>query len=540
AVRTNAEGRFHVGVQSWARQSQASSDWMVAAGHPEYGIATVKGLKLPKEGGTLEVRVVLARGLTISGRVEWHGGGPVAAANVTLSPKKSGPRQGVITALVQAASASAGGSRSMRSDFDGSFRFAGVPSGTYRLSATTTDGKSRSEEIEAGAMDVRLEVQKTSFIGGQVVDEEGKPVTGASVTVLIPSGKKKESKRSANTSGNGRFRIVHVEAGTYVIEVAPSKQQWWGAPQDHFVKQTLDAVTTGVDDLIIRVDRGAPIRGRVLGPSGKPMRGAGVIAIPKKIERRRGGNYWNAMHPSAVTDAQGEFKLRGVGEQAFELLVLAHGMLPETHDATAGQEGLVIRVSKGGEIRGKLLGVDGKPVSGQWLWLQVVGGEAQKRMSDLQRRAGQSWHQYGQRTGTNTDGDGKFAIVGLIPGEYRINGQIQGGVIPDVKVTSGGPPITIRLERPMTVSGLIVDAQGGPLVFSTENARVWVNARIGNRWLQGTQAHSDGTFEIKNLPAGTLTLQIWGGTDYKAKTVEVEAGTSGLEIALEKNVPKPR
>ena len=193
---------------------------------------------MPKEGDTLEVRVVLARGLGVSGRVEWQGGGPVGAANVTLSPKSSAPRQSGITVLPQGASASVGPSRSTRSHFDGSFQFAGVPPGTYTLRATTTDGKSRGEEIVAGALDVRLEVQKTSFVGGQVVDDEGKPVAGASVSVLIPSGKKKDSKRTANTSSNGRFRIVHVESGTYAVEVAPSKQQWWGAPQDHFVKQT--------------------------------------------------------------------------------------------------------------------------------------------------------------------------------------------------------------------------------------------------------------------------------------------------------------
>ncbi|MFQ5844357.1 MAG: carboxypeptidase regulatory-like domain-containing protein, partial [Planctomycetota bacterium] len=538
AARTDAEGRFRLGVQKWQRDNLATADWAVYAAHPDYALALRKGLSLPGKGDSVEVRLVMEPGQRVAGQVKWADGRPVPNASVSLSPKRdpqSKPRPVVVVEGV--ANRAARLRRRARTDAEGRVDSRGVEPGPYLVSASTADGKTRSEEVEAGATDLRLEMQATAHIGGLVVDDLGKPVPRAQVTALIPEGKTIR-RASATTGTGGRFQVSQLEPGTYTLEVAPRRQQWYGQGVVRFTKKTVDGVATGTDDLIVRVEPGAKIRGRVLGPGGQPVKGAGVVAMPQKLDPKRRRQSWNVARPTTVTDADGNFELRGVGEEPVELLAAAHGLVPAAMPASAGQQGVVIRLEEGAEIRGRLLDVRGKPVSGQWLWLQPLTPEVAQRSGDWPPRGGQAYYSFGRRSNAQTDSRGKFRFAGLFEGEYQLNGQPPGGVLPLVKVRTGERSLVVRLEEPLSVSGRIVDSDGNP-VGPAAGRNVWINARQGTRWLRGVQAKADGTFELRNLPAGTVTLQAWAYPAYNQASVDVVAGSTGVVITLTKRTPPP-
>jgi hypothetical protein len=123
----------------------------------------------------------------------------------------------------------------------------------------------------------------------------------------------------------------------------------------------------------------------------------------------------------------------------------------------------------------------------------------------------------------------------LLPGEYRPYLQSNEGVLPATKLHTDAGTVTLRLEPPLTVRGQVVGTDGQAIV--PEGYQIWINARRGQAYFRGTRVQPDGTFELKGLPPGTLTLQVWSSGRFMPATVEVTAGDLNVTIVLAARPP---
>jgi len=517
-VRTDAEGRFSLRVPEWQAKQSAATNWAIGAVSFAYPLQVKTGLRLPKEGDTRDVHFVLEEGGVIAGAVEFEGRGPIPNVRVTVSPKR-GKDDGM----------DARQSRYTYTDLAGRFLVKGIGAGDWVVAATHADGKADAVTAVAGDQGIRIELKATLALAGVVLDDEDNPVVNARVGAVL--GKDKFSW--TNTDSSGRFRVAHLEPGDYPLEVTPQQQNqnYYGAQQagGGFKKTRTRAYPAGSDDVVVRVEPGSRISGRVLGPGGKGIGGAGVMAVPKTKGLK--------MQPTAFTNGRGEFTLKGVEQGAYDVVVLASGYLIESTTASVGESGVEVRVREGGTIMGRLLKPGGTPLGGQWLSFQAADDEVRKKLHKWQSRGQQGWNAIGgwQRMSTSTNADGTFEITGLFPGRYKLSLMTQHGVAPDVELHTDGAATTIRLEPALTITGRIVTEDGSAL-----EGQLWVSALRDSRTFGWTQPDSEGNFELKGLPSGAVTVQVYSNNVYQAARVDATAGDRNVRVVVKPRASSPK
>jgi len=167
---------------------------------------------------------------------------------------------------------------------DGSFVLENLPEGTYTISTSfgfpaglmTTWQRVyvRKGETEKVTVTVRSETPTVS-ITGEVIDIDGKPVSGA--TVLINS----EPMLRAVTDENGRFSFSELPAIRF------------GGPATYFVTVMKPGFasrseTVKIDDgkspeVRLMLEPGALIEGQLVNEKGEPVGGMPVYAVPEEL-----------------------------------------------------------------------------------------------------------------------------------------------------------------------------------------------------------------------------------------------------------------
>ena len=526
--RTDAEGKFSIHLQGWQLQQMASQKWAIAAVSYQYPLQIKRDLRAPKDGESQFVRFTLEGGGKISGTVEVEGMGPAPNVRVAVSPKYLDPKE-------RAKDARQG--RYVYTDLVGRFEVEGIGSGEWTVSTYTPDGKSESQTAVAGDSDVRLKIQATLAIAGLVVNEDGKPISRAQVYAALPGTNKKQRKR-VQTDPSGRFRIAHLEPGDYILEAAPTKNQngyWNGQVSKGFKATTTRAYPAGTDDVVIKVEPGNRIAGRILSPDGKPVGSAGVMALKAVAANSspRRGRQQN--QPTTFSNGRGEFELFGVEEGEYTIIVVSNGYLIEQMSATVGQHDLVVNLKEGGTIQGKILAPDGSPVANQWINLQPKDLEVTRKFQNIWARGQQAWNAIGgwQSQAATTKSDGTFEVRGLFPGKYGMSFITPVGVMPKMELHTGAGMVTIRLRPALTIKGRVLTEAGD--VPDTGGSPIWVRAQGVGSWVQ---ADSDGNFELKGIPEGTIKVSVWAGNKYMQTSEEVQAGADNVRIVL-KERPTP-
>jgi beta-lactamase regulating signal transducer with metallopeptidase domain len=131
-------------------------------------------------------------------------------------------------------------------------------------------------------------------ISGLVQDEAGKPIAGANVTAMSDASEMEEPRYSfelgtAKTDEQGRWRIDDAPANLSPVSVHISHPEYLRRPGSSSVAREQLTVLT----------QGATVKGRVVGGSGTPIKGAQVDAGPAWEERK-----------PVATDELGEYTLR--------------------------------------------------------------------------------------------------------------------------------------------------------------------------------------------------------------------------------------
>jgi hypothetical protein len=179
----DGEGRFAIAAQP--------GDYALSANNGGRS-ASLQGLR-PGPG---EVVVQLKPGASVRGQVVHASGAPVRGFRVRVAA------QGPVSF--------GSGAREFPGD---RFELPGVPVGRCVLVATTEEGAEGRTELElapGASAEVKIVLRTTASVSGRIVDEAGRPVTDAQVSM-------REHRGFEETGADGRFSLERIPAGEYTL-----------------------------------------------------------------------------------------------------------------------------------------------------------------------------------------------------------------------------------------------------------------------------------------------------------------------------------
>lgn len=249
-------------------------------------------------------------------------------------------------------------------------------------------------------------------VPAHVVDENGKPVTGAEVRGWLLTGDNSIGSGFRRLSDSkGMVVMTHLAEGKYRFDIHKAGFQ----PLDGFVQPIVPR-----QPVTFTLTHAKPLQGVVVSADGQPVAGADIRILVKSSLVGSGKtthSYSESGPVLAVTDSQGRFILNQLMDDAsYELLISTKsGQRQLIHNVVSGRGELRVELGPeltiSGTIRGDLARLtkeDGKPVI---RWSESVPFPG---------------HNFSNGIGGTVPvepvkGGGKFTIRGLLPGEVMIH-----------------------------------------------------------------------------------------------------------------------
>ncbi|MBL4771240.1 MAG: carboxypeptidase regulatory-like domain-containing protein [Planctomycetes bacterium] len=262
----------------------------------------------------------------------------------------------------------------VNTDAEGQYLFEDVPGGTYTLRASAKGYKTATKpRINAGEMDVTIQLVPLPTVSGQVFDDKGQParnftvnlrqpMPGADLTMFVPK------TRTRIKSTDGTFKITVPIAGTFMVEA----QAGSFAPSLSSTFTITDGQNLSGMDVTLK--GGGIIKGLVVDPSGKPIAGAVIKTDNNDWTGSGFDQSLGEMFPGISTkkttrsNADGEFILRGLHPTKY-LVQVSHADFAKTAMRNViVSEGVEtnlknVRMETGSKVSGVVRGPNGAPLS---------------------------------------------------------------------------------------------------------------------------------------------------------------------------------
>lgn len=313
-VTADAEGRYRMMVPT--------DTYPLLVTAPGFCDRLVRGY-MPKDAARNELDIELLPGAKIEGHVVDAAGAPVANAEVRGS----------------------GTFRKSESDQQGHFVLEGAALGQRHMVTVTRAGfQEGSAMASAGGEPVEVVLQPGLSVEIRALDRDGKPVVGATAKISFDvfSG----AKTMGITRLDGRLRLEDLGSRPFDLVVA----------RRGYVSARLEvdpAKVTG--ELIVDMQQGCELRGRVVDESGAPVIGASIyceLAGEKDISRRSVGS-------RDSTDEDGRFHVDGLPPEACVVYAFRRDHVRASTDFLGGTtHEVLLRLSPAPAVTGRV--VDGK------------------------------------------------------------------------------------------------------------------------------------------------------------------------------------
>jgi hypothetical protein len=404
-------------------------------------------------------------------------------------------------------------------DAEGRFVLDAIDDGAWQL--TVEAAGFRRETVRASspaAAPLRVKLSPPVRIAGRVRLADGRPAAGASV-FLAGGG----TPLTSCAGEDGSFAFDDLDDAPYVLSVGTGPP-----PALSIQRRMLSDVRPGTEPLDVVVEAASSISGRFLAPDGRPLAMCNVQLFrpgDEPMSHRYAGG--------AFTDADGRFAFNGLDDGRFQLLAsparsgTTRDLAPTFVDGvTAGTVGLDVVAAKGQSISGVVVDRDGRPVTGFVVDVQTPASAS----PDANQHP-----QWSRVFVTELDAAGKFVVGGLPPGRYRLvltdakdhrpaAVQIDGDAI----VTAGAGPVRLVASTGTTISGVVGDAEGNPLITSLQ----LVATPGGEPVVERTRGNS-GEFVFSGLdPARRYRLVAACGGFLTVTLDDVAPGAHDLKIRL--------
>ena len=422
---TDSDGSYRLTV--------AEGAVMVAAASPDYA-PQARVVEIGPSGAVADFALV--PGGVIEGVVrDERTRQPIAGADVTAQ------RDRAPTMLGEA------GARATTSQADGRFRLTGLRPGAWELGARAATRHARSPTIVGLGVaeqvtDVEILVGEAPVIRGRVVDDGGAPAPGVAVSALT-----RGDRGEAIADATGAFVMEGMSPGSYVL--AARSEIYLPASNPRVTLADKDV------DVVITVRRGTALAGRV-----EPRQACDV--------RAESAGFTPATRVAPISTTTG-------ADGAFAFTALATGETTLTARCASGAEGslrveispgvadVVLKVAPGGSIAGRIVDSAGKPVSAVSAMASSVTGNQRTVIVNGMITSGVQ---------ALTAADGRYEIVGLPPGAYRVTALDRGKPLrlradpPSVELAAGEHKtgVDLAVDRPDgVIQGTITGPDGKPL-----------------------------------------------------------------------------
>jgi len=462
---------------------------------------------------------------TITGRVVDGGGEPLRSINVEYSPRAGG------------------GGWMIHTNKDGRFKIERKdddPDGPIQLRFGRRGYEALIPKVKYPWDTHGLEFAMKRGVDITVVVTDGKtgePVEDYGVRCFPKPGSRGRSSsldfrlREAGHHADGRVTLSGVRRGPQVLVVEPRGDTWLDS----------DLVDFEVDDEGPRVKNVKLYRPStrtlvVRRTNGKPVVGTKVellrrfsdhpVSTETHVVDLRGLS-WSSGADVAIrlmggqTDAQGEFVLRGPGNEALAVRVLGPGHQPVVVDdveLTADAPPIVVEVPSGATIVGKI----GPARVLEQFRPKSATSEHQLPGIFLQRTIGRKHERYPTNALVNclvSSKDGTFEVTGIPPGTWNVHFTYS-LFFPDGRGSMGGSELlqTVSNLREGETRKLVADL--AHLAFATVAGKVLLNGKPaggatfqmlgkrpdgkgGEKWVgsPGIKLSEDGGFELRVIPA---------------------------------------
>jgi hypothetical protein len=387
-------------------------------------------------------------------------------------------------------------------DAKGNYTIAGVPPGSYELTAIHPEYAIPvlAVDVAAGAS-IRRALYATPLarISGSIVDEDRRGIAAARITA--------RGARQVVSAPDGRYLVRTEHEGELRVDAAKK-----GLPEAH--SETLRvAAGDRKSNVTITIPRGVALAGRVIDRAAKPIAGAAITTT----DLRSVVNSLDASADDPVRSAaDGTFTLR-LAAGTYDLRVAASGYAPKllrAHEVSANASPLEVQLEPGVEVRGRVTR-GGDPVEGVTVF--ITSGDVAPPVQ--------------------TAPDGAFRISDLAPGELMLAFRKPDDFIQLTRaVVAPADDVDVELPAGGPVAGRVVGkASGQPVKAFAAGVSVKMRPPLMRNFTS-----DDGAFTIDNVPAGSQTLLVSapGFSTARVANVNVEngKGADNVEVALESGV----
>ncbi|MBQ7814682.1 MAG: carboxypeptidase regulatory-like domain-containing protein, partial [Thermoguttaceae bacterium] len=334
-------------------------------------------------------------------------------------------------------------------------------SGAYDLSESsiTLDGQD--------VLRKRLTAKPFGSIAGRVVDENGRIVQNAEITLTNEAGE----TWNAISDRAGVYSFAALKSGTYLVSLNTTGKFKPSTPTEASVKNGI--ATTGLN---LTAERGAEVSGKICDSEGLPLADAAILVVDASGAR-----------VCALTDAEGRFAVGGFDEGEATITISAGNCVSvvETVALTAQKTTKINKsLQSASLISGFVRNNDGTPAA-----------DATFILTDENENG--YW--------VNVDESGFYCVDFLPPGDYRLEISVGGTICLSQKLTiaegSDGETIDFVLSATTRLTGTATYADGQPLAgviltLSDENGRRYATVA------------EDGTYAFENLAPGVYELAV--------------------------------
>jgi protocatechuate 3,4-dioxygenase beta subunit len=390
---------------------------------------------------------------------------------------------------------------------------------------------------QAGERDWVVTMTNTTLFEGQVQGPDGKPVAGALIRANR-GPKRAEGVMITDIwtealSGKDGHYLLYVEDDKYDIQVR--------MPGVGVARLKESIASNQAKELDIKLAPGVAFRAQVVDSvTGKPVAGVRLW-------------HWQHQGVEGRSDAEGMLVVNGMFPGPFAFQVEAPGIARWWSEQAANEWGrrrflpdkrgwqrnfdnldfklepdmdlVTITVEQAAAISGRVLDPDGKPVAGATV-APALTGTGNSLPGDT-------------RFSVATDAEGRYTVQLPASGDREYNLVAHDGKYQQWRTWANGvsgllmtepgmkmDDLDIRLTRPATVRGRVLDRQGKPV--ARREVRASAVDKLENRYYDPTTTtDADGRFELKFIRPGEQYIQ---AAPFWLDAAQAPAGTQLLEL----------
>jgi protocatechuate 3,4-dioxygenase beta subunit len=449
--------------------------------------ATRRGVEVAPATEPEPILLVLEPGAALAGRVLDRDGEPVADVFVRVHDADRLARD-------------------TRSDPQGRYRIDGLPLG--RISVTPSlqrnAGVVRDVVLEPGENTLDLVIERDElFVRGRVLRPDGTPAPGA----YVAASSRGERIGNARAGDDGGFELALRGAARTMTLVASLP----GVGDSREV--AVEIGETSIEGVVLQIEQGAVVRGRVVGLELDSLNQARVRAM--RLGARGGYS-----PPSARPDFEGRFVLEGLSAGRWEIQLQA-GMPWGKLLASA-----MVAVASGDEVEVTLDAGDDEPkvtVTGTvTLAATPVGGASVSARSLAGAGGGH----------TVTTSDGAFTVADLPPGRYRVVVTSRSRAPHSLEVElERDEHLEIELPSQVLAGRVSRAGDGEPVPWASLSLRPASDTASFGSTAQ-TVADARGAFSFEGVAPGDYTLQVTADA-HAHRALELTVGEADLDLAVE-------